>query len=182
MNAAERAIWDELEQVAFADGTGSKEPNGLQNLVADTPTSGTVHGINRATYDWFRNNTKASTGAASVYLVSDMRNLMNTISKYAGNEIKDLFILTDQTSFELYEDEQLEIKRLVNTQAADSGFMTLEFKGRPMFWSPSAPSGSMYFLNPAYLKLVLAVGNEKGAITNGIDPSGDPVRVSIDTF
>lgn len=158
MNAAERSIWEELERVAFADGTGSLEPNGLQNLVATTPTTGTVHGINRATYSWFRNHTKTATGAASVYLISDMRNIYNTISSYAGNETKDIFILTDQTVFELYEDEQLEIKQLVNTQAADSGFDTLTFKGRPMFWCPSAPSGNMYFLNPMYLKLVIDPG------------------------
>ena len=33
---------------------------------------------------------------------------------------------------------------------------------------------------PAYRKFVLAVSDEKGTITNGIDPSGDAVRVSVD--
>lgn len=155
INAAERAVWDELERVAFADGTGTNEPNGLQNLVATDPTSGTIHGIDRSTYDWFRNNTKQASGAASVYLISDMRNMMNTITKYTNSEIKDIFLITTQEIFEMYEDEQLEIKRIVNQKAADAGFDNLTFKGRPIFWSPSAPSGKMYFINPNHLYMVI---------------------------
>ena len=154
IKAAERSIWDDLERVAFADGTGALEPNGLQNLIHDTG-GGTVHGLSRTTYPWFANGYKASTGAASVYLISDMRNTMNTMTRYSMNEIKDVFIMTGQTEFELYEDEQLEMKRLVNTKAADAGFENLTFKGRPIFWAPSAPSGNMYFINPSYLYLVI---------------------------
>ena len=47
LNAAERALYEDFERVVFADGTGVKECNGLQNLVSATPTTGTVHGINR---------------------------------------------------------------------------------------------------------------------------------------
>ena len=155
LNAAERAIWDEFERVTFADGSGADEPNGLQNLVADSPSTGTVHNLNRATYTWWRNTVKASTGAASVYLISDMRNIMNTLTTFTKSEIKDMFLMTDQTTFELYEDEMLEMKQIVNSQMGDAGFDTLNFKGRPIMWAPSAPSGSMYFLNPNFLNLVI---------------------------
>lgn len=154
LGAAERALWEEFERAFFADGAGALEPNGLQNIVADLPTSGTVHGIDRATYTWFRNQYKTSTGAASIYLVSDMRNLMNTCTKYAKAEMNDLAIVTDQTSFELYEDETMEQKRIVNQKMADAGFENFQFKGRPMFWSPYAPSAKMYFINTNYLKMV----------------------------
>jgi len=154
LGAAERALWEEFERAFFADGSGALEPNGLQNIVADLPTSGTVHGIDRATYTWFRNQYKSATGAASIYLVSDMRNLMNTCTKYAKAELNDLAIVTDQTSFELYEDETMEQKRIVNQKMADAGFENFQFKGRPMFWSPYAPSAKMYFINTNYLKMV----------------------------
>lgn len=154
LDAAERSVYEDLERVCFADGTGTDEPNGLQNLVSTSPTSGTVHGLNRATYDWWRNQTKTATGAAAVYLVSDMRTCLNDIIKYSRSEIRDIAIVTDQTSFELYEDVCLDMKILQNTMMADAGFDTIQYRGKPIMWCPSAPSGKMYFLNTNFMKLV----------------------------
>jgi hypothetical protein len=154
LDAAERSMYEELERVMFADGTGDKEPNGLQNIIATDPTTGTLHGLNRATYDWWRNQTKTATGAAAVYLVSDMRTCLNDILKYSRTEVRDIFMVTDQTTFELYEDVCLEMKILQNTMLADAGFDSIQFRGRPIMWMPSAPSGKMYFVNPNYIKLV----------------------------
>lgn len=156
LNTAERSLYEDMERVCFADGTGADEPNGLQNLISATPTTGIVHGINRATAgnEWWRNQQKTSTGAAAVYLVSDMRTCLNDIIKYSRSEIKDIFMVTDQTSFELYEDVMLEMKVLQNTKLADAGFDTIQYRGRPIMWMPSAPAGNMYFINPNYLKLV----------------------------
>ena len=158
LNAAERALNEDLERVIFADGSGANEPNGLQNLVSTSPTTGTVHGLNRATYDWWRNQTKTATGAAAVYLVSDMRTCLNDVMKYSRSEFKDICIVTDQASYELYEDVCLDLKVLSNTMMADAGFDTIQYRGKPIMWCPSAPSGKMYFINPQYLKLVCDEG------------------------
>lgn len=155
INAAERSLNEELERVCFADGTGVDEPNGLQKLIAADPTSGTVHGLDRATYDWFRNQTKTATGAASVYLISDMRNMLNNLTKYSRSEVKDIFMMTDQTTYEAYEDVCLEMKQFFNQSLIDAGFEHLVYRGRPLMWSPSAPSAKIYFINPQYLKLVI---------------------------
>lgn len=152
--AAERALYEEFERVVFADGTGSKEPNGLQNLVAATPTTGTVHGIDRSTYSWWRNQTKAASGAADLFLISDMRNCLNNIIRYSRAEVKDLVMITNQTIFELYEEEGYEVRQFNDNRLFDAGFDTLTYRGRPIMWSPSAPSGEMRFLNTAYLKMV----------------------------
>lgn len=154
LNAAERSLYEDLERVMFADGLGDAEPNGIQKLISSSPTTGTVHGLNRATYDWFRNQQKTASGAASVTLVSDMRTCLNDIIKYSRSELKDICLVTDQTSYELYEDVCVELKTLQNTMLADAGFDSIVFKGKPLMWCPSAPSGNMYFINPTYLKLV----------------------------
>lgn len=154
LNAAERALWEELERVMFSDGTGSKEPNGLQNIVSITPTTGVVHGIDRSVYTWFQNQAKAATGSAAVYLRADMRTCLNDVIKYSKSEIKDIVIVTDQTSFELYEDVCFDMKILMDTKLADAGFDNIIFRGRPIIWCPSCPSGYMYFINPNFLKLV----------------------------
>lgn len=155
INAAERSLHEELERVCFADGTGDSEPNGLQNLIAADPTTGTVHGLNRATYDWWRNQTKTATGVASTYLISDMRNMLNNITKYAKSEVKDIFMMTDQTTYEAFEDSMLEMKQFFNQNLIDAGFENLVYRGRPLMWAPSAPSAKMYFVNPNYLKLYI---------------------------
>ncbi len=154
LGAAERALNEEFERVLHADGSGSKEPNGLQNLISATPTSGTVHGINRDDHSWFRNQQKTSTGSSSLYLISDMRTCLNDVLRYSGTELNDIIIMTTQEIFEYYEDECYEMKVLQNTMLADAGFDTLNFRGRPMIWGPSAVSGNMYFINPSYLKMV----------------------------
>jgi hypothetical protein len=154
VNAAERTLWEEMERVMFADGSGLNEPNGLQNIISATPTLGTLHGLSRVTYDWWRNQQKTSTGAAAVYLVSDMRTVLNNIIKYSRAELADIVLVTTQTVFELYEDVCLEMKILQNTMMADAGFDSIVFKGKTMLWCPSAPSGNMYFINPKYVKLI----------------------------
>lgn len=154
LGAAERTLSTEFERVLFADGTGANEPNGLRNLVSASPTTGTVHGLNRATYSWWRNQQKTATGSFALYGISDMRTSLNNILQYSDAEIQDIVILTNQTIFEYYEDECYEMKQLQNTMLADAGFNTLQFKGRPIMWSSSAPSGNMYFLHTGYLKLV----------------------------
>jgi hypothetical protein len=154
LGAAERALNEEFERVLHSDGTGAKEPNGLQNLISSTPTTGTIHGIDRASYSWFRNQQKTSTGSSSLYLISDMRTCLNDTLKYSGTELKDIIIMTTQTIFEYYEDECFEIKTLSNTMLADAGFDTLNFRGRPLIWGPSAVDGNMYFINPSYMKMV----------------------------
>lgn len=152
LGAAERALWEEFERVMFADGSGSNEPNGLQNIIATTNTSGTVHGLNRATYTWWRNQQKTIDGAAAVYLIPNMRTCLNDISIYDQTSNKDVSIVTTQQIFEWYEDECMELKQLQNTMMADAGFETLTFKGKTLMWCPSAPTGNMYFINANYLK------------------------------
>lgn len=156
-NRAEEALNDQFERVFFANGSGDKEPNGVQNLVSDTPTTGTVHGINRATagYEWWRNLQYDSTGITSVSLVTDMRHCLNTMTLYTKIAIKDIFMVTTQDIFEAYEDELLDYKRIVNQTLADASFEHIVFKGRPIMWARLCPAEHMYFLNPRYLYVVI---------------------------
>jgi hypothetical protein len=147
---------DKFETFAFADGSGnsSKDPEGLGNLVDATPdTARTVGNIAQTTYTWWKNKTKTATGAASVYLLSDMRTLFNNCSKGQATDMPD-GIVTDQTSAELYEDEVLEQKQIVNnTGTGDPMFSGVVFKGIPVMWSAACTAGYMYFLNSRFIGL-----------------------------
>lgn len=152
----QRSLIDKFETFLFADGSGngSKDPEGLGNLVDATPaTARTVGNIAQTTYTWWKNKQKTATGAASVYLLSDMRTLFNNCSLGQASDVPDM-IVTDQTSYELYEDEVMEQKQIVNqVGTGEPMFDSVNFKGVPVVWSPSCTSGYMYFLNSSYIGL-----------------------------
>ena len=156
-NAAERALNVEFERVVHSDGTGNNEPNGIQNLISSTPTTGTVHGINRATpgNEWFRNLQYSSSGVTSLYLLSDMRTCLNNMTKYEQINYNNIFMLTTQSVFEALEDELLDIQKYTTDALLTGKFEHLIFKSRPVMWTPSCASGNMYFINPEYLYAVI---------------------------
>jgi len=155
-----RSIANNLEGQFFSDGTGngSKDMEGLSNLVDSTPgTARTVGNIAQTTYTWWKNKQKTSTGAASIYLRQDMQNLFNTCSKGLNAGSPNL-IVTDQTAYELYEDETVEQKQIFTKgmgKMGDTQFANITFKGQEMIWSPQATSGTMYMLNTDCLGLTI---------------------------
>lgn len=147
------SLVDKFEEMLFSDGTGngSKDINGLDNLVNSAGT-GTVGNINSSTYTWWQNRTKSSSGAASVYLLSDMRNLANTCSEGKTRRMPNM-IVTTQTVAELYDDEVLEQRSIVNKSSGDAEFLQTSWKGIPIIWSAQCTSGYMYMLNSQFIGL-----------------------------
>ena len=150
---AERGLWENFEQTVNSDGTGTDEPNGIQNLMSITPSTGTVHNLNRATYDWWRPQYSAASGNSSLYLLGDMRTAMNDCVKYDRVGMKDLIMYSDQNSYEAYEDEVMEQKLIVNKTLGDAGFDHITYKTRPLIWSHAAQTNTMRFINTNYLHL-----------------------------
>jgi len=150
------SLTDYLETMLFGDGTGnsSKDFEGLQNLIDATPTvARTVGNIAQTTYTWWQNRQKTSSGAASVYMLSDMRNLANTQSEGKTRQMPNL-IITTQTVAELFDDELLEQRQIVNLGVNDpEGKGTSAWKGIPITWSIQCPSSNMYMLNTQYIGL-----------------------------
>jgi hypothetical protein len=149
------SLSDKFEQMLFSDGSGngSKDSEGRGNLVDATPPSArTVGNLAQPTYTWWQNRLKASSGAASVYLLSDMRNLANTASEGVTRNFPNL-ILTTQAIAELYDDEVLEQRQIVNQSSGDAEFTKTYWKGIPLVWSGQCPSGRMYMLNTQFIGL-----------------------------
>lgn len=154
------SLIDKLETSLFSDGTGdgNMAVDGLGNIVAILPTTGTVANLNRATYPWWRNNYKSMSGeAASVYLRKRMSTMFNDCGKMGEgvSRFPDI-IVCSQDVHELYEGECLEISRILigDRKMADLGFGDIAYKGRPITWSPSCPAGYMYFLNTSVMEWV----------------------------
>lgn len=150
--AVEDALW------ADRGGAGVEDYNGLPYLIDAVPsTSATIHGINQATqtdgqgnYIW-RNQTKTSGGAFSVFGESDMLNLYNTCSRWGNTDC----LISDQTTYELGQAEALERITVVNKEAVNLGIEHITFMSKAWIWSPKCTTGYTYFIDRDHLGFTL---------------------------
>jgi len=153
---------DDINEMLFADGTGnaSKDWHGLQQLIPDDPTTGTVGGVNRATFTWWRTNTDTDGGASFSELRANMRQMYNACSDGAFSS-HPTFGVTDQTVFEGYEGLLTANERYTSKSDGEGAFKNevLKFKGMKLaFDAEMSASARMYFASEDALKLVVAKG------------------------
>jgi hypothetical protein len=156
-----------INRVLYGDGTGnnSLDANGLQAIIATAPTSGTVGGINRASFSFWRNQqtSGAKTSTAFDNLRSTMRTVYNKCSRGGTQEAPTAFI-TDRPTFEGYESLLVANERYNKDSTKQRGGNAafdndaLLFKGATGLYDEDAVAGNLYFLNPDYLKLVYLKG------------------------
>ena len=164
MANSEQALVTEME-TRLAGGLGTANPggttafgasiDGLQALVNNTPaTPGTpVGGIDsgNAGYSWWANQATNLTGVSfAASGIARMRTLLNNCMNNRKMDRPDI-MLSDQTTFEYYENANLSFYRITNNKLADAGFENQTFKGIPMVWSPALTS-ILYMLNTNFLE------------------------------
>jgi hypothetical protein len=168
LNVGKESHIANMNRVLFGDGTGngSLDMDGLQKLISITPTTGTVGGINRATFSFWRNQqtSGAKTSTAFDNLRSTMRTVYNKCSRGGVKEAPEAWI-TDRPTFEGYEgllvaNERYNKDNKSKTIGGDAGFANdaLLFKGAEGLYDEDAPAGELRFLNSDYLKLVYYKG------------------------
>jgi hypothetical protein len=160
MDNSKDTLIDTME-TRLAGAAGTDQFNGLQDIVPDAPATTACHGIDPAVYTWWRSQeddfaTNWTTFDADGVMV--MNKMVNACSNNRRQDTPDI-ILSGQHPFELYWEETLEQRRVVNKTMGDAGFQNIEFRGIPMIWSPAIPSENvntadarMYFLNTRFLK------------------------------
>ncbi len=118
--------------------------------------SATFGNLSRATYSWWRPKNQAGGTTPEVTLRDDMNTFFNTIS---ANVTPPNFIICDQDLYEYYQEEAMDklqvVRSAFNTTAADLGFESTTFRGKPMTWSGMLDAtDKMFFLNLDYIELV----------------------------
>lgn len=156
---AERTMMNKISEGVYSDGTGEggKQIGGLQLLVADDPTSGTVGGIDRATYDFWRNEATVSGTAATSGNIKDRMNAMAT-SLVRGTDGTDM-IVADNNYYNFYLSSLQDIQRITSEDMAGAGFTALKYFGAGKACDVvldggkggACPADTMYFLNTDYL-------------------------------
>lgn len=141
-----------LNRMLYLDGTGNGGLDclGLASIVSSTPTTGTVGGINRANFTFWRNRQTAGTNSGTAYnqLRGAMRTIYNSCSKGAADEHPTDFLFT-QTDFEGYESTLTTNERFTSKSEGDGGFKNerLKFKGAMTTFDEDATSATCYVLN-----------------------------------
>ena len=145
-------------------GNGSQDIGGVQLIISTTPTTGSVGGINRATWSFWRNQQDTGTKTTNAFdnLRSAMRSNYNKCSRGGVEETPQAWITT-RTVFEGYESILLANERIEyidKKQGADAGIKNtlLKFKGADGSFDEAAPSGNLYFFNNQNLKLCYLSG------------------------
>jgi len=156
---AEKTMSNQISVGLYGDGTGSsgKAIGGLQLLVADTPTSGTVGGISRLTYTFWRNYSfDASTDGTAAATSANITSYMNRVylATARGRDHPDL-IIADNNYYRLYLESLQTIQRVTNTELAAAGFDNLKYMGADVVYDGGigggCPVNHMYFLNTDYI-------------------------------
>lgn len=148
----------------YSDGTLPNQIDGLQKLVADAGT-GTVGGINSATFPFWQNIVQSAAaplqGGGAITpsgLAGIMESLMLPLfMRLTRNADKPNMIVSSDDYYTFFEQGQITLKRYVDSEMADAGFMALQFHGVPVFFDgvSGMPPAHMYFLNTNYLELVV---------------------------
>lgn len=158
-----------LNKSLFADGTGNGalDIDGLAKIIATDPTTGTIGGIDRSTFTFWRN--RQTSGAKTTSAFDNLRSTMRTIYNLcrgggSATETAPKSFITTATVFAGYESiltaNERYNKDTSGQRGADGGFDNdaLYFKGAKGLFDEDANSGVLYFLNPTYLKLVYLKG------------------------
>ena len=163
---AETSMKNGLATAAYSNGSGNggKELGGLQLLVADAPTSGSVGGIKRDDFPFWQNQFKDAQSVFSAITPASVQALMQEVwteivaapGPQGGSTGPDL-IVAGSNAFVTYWNSLLEIQRINSPDRGIAGFRSLAFYGpggeAPVFFDPVCNTNRMYFLSTKFLKL-----------------------------
>jgi hypothetical protein len=157
---AETTLMNNIALDAYSDGTadGGKQIGGLALLVPDNPALGTVGGIPRPTWTFWRSQKFGAVAdgggaATSANIQSYMNRLYLLCSR--GSDHPDL-IVADNAYYRLYWESLQAIQRISKqTDVGQAGFDTLQYMGADVVfdggYGGGATANHMWMLNTKYL-------------------------------
>lgn len=186
VQVAETRLRNSIAMGLYGDGTGNggKDITGLQAAISATPTVGTYGGIDRGTWNFWRNQVISCTsdvGAAmsASTILSGMNKL--ALATARGNDRVDL-IVADNEAFDHYSSALQAIQRVTNDSGqglAGAGFTTLKYHGiganADVIFDGgiggNMPAKTMYFINTNYMffrphrqRNFVALGNDRQSV------------------
>lgn len=171
----ERTFLNGLSNGVYGDGSVANSINGLQLLIAQSPLTGTVGGIDRSQWSFWRNVAfSASTNGGAATAANNILDYMDRlwVQLVRGRDAPDL-IVADNNMYRYYLQSLQSIQRIQgDTELAEAGYQSIKFmtadvvldggyQGQSTDPLPpeiaggnalgGAPTNYMYFLNTNYL-------------------------------
>jgi hypothetical protein len=162
LNNLRKSMRKEINSDLVAATTGS-DLSGLQTLVPDDPTAGTVQGISRVNYSFWRSQQASGAKTSVIYdnLRSTMRTMRTTCARGQGEKFPTDFWTGPGTSngYEglLIANERVNDKNDSSANAAFSG-EKYKFGKANVRWDNDISDTRVYALNKEDLKLVYQTG------------------------
>ncbi len=139
-----------------ANGESDLGITGLNNIVGSATTTGTVGGLDRATYSFWRQQTEAIAANFSTNGLVQMRALQLDTTR--GEETPSVIVMTALA----YANLDRALTGTVNynqpspkTAFGDVGFENINFKGSMVIFDDGVTASTSKFLNLKYLKLLV---------------------------
>jgi hypothetical protein len=161
----ETSMMNGMSDDCYSAGTASagKQIGGLQLLVGDTPTSGTIGGIVANTWPFWQNiSFDATTDGGAPVSAANIQSYMNRVAVQLvrGKDRPDL-IIADNNYYRAYLESLQAIQRITSDTMAKAGFTSLKYLGAggdsdvvlDGGIGGGCPTNHMYFLNTKYLAL-----------------------------
>ena len=126
MQVSEARLLNRISTDLYGDGLGNggKNIDGLAAAVAVSPTTGTYGGINRANWEFWRN--QATTGLTSSNTLAKMTEA--AIKQVRGTDKADLYI-AGNTTYQYFVGALQAIQRITTEESGAAGFASLKFYG-----------------------------------------------------
>lgn len=153
---AQRTMRNNICNGMYSDGTGTggKQIGGLQLLVANDPTTGTVGGINRANFSFWRNQVFDASSDGTATSASAIQGNMNEawLECVRGSDKPDL-IIADAVNYAFFWGSLQAIQRITDPKTGQAGFQNVMFNTAPVVYEDNTgmPASTMYFLNTDYI-------------------------------
>lgn len=155
---AEKTLMNNLSTGVYSDGTGSsgKQIGGLQSLVADDPTTGSVGGIDRSSFTFWRNGLYDFSVESVTPSATTIQSSMNEawLRVVRGSD-KPNFIAFGTTYYQFFWNSLQAIQRIASDTEANSGFQTLSYYGpggrADVFHDDGIAATKGYFLNTDFI-------------------------------
>lgn len=151
---AEKTMMNNMSTDMYSAGTaaGAQQINGLQALIADTPTN-TVGGIARATWTFWKNYVNTG-GTPSATTIQALLNAMYLNTSRQNDHI-DL-VMADNNYYTFYWNSLLAMQRITNDKLGQAGFSNLKYMGSDVIFDGgiggACPANHMYGINTEYIK------------------------------
>lgn len=163
VQVAEGQLLNRIQTDIYGNGTGNggKNLTGLAAAVADSPATGVYGGINRATWDFWRNQSFSGvTDGGAAVSAANIQSYMTqlAIKLVRGNDKADL-IVADNNYYSLYVNSLQAIQRVTSAEEGAAGFASLKFYGGGTSADVvlgggignQATANHMWFLNTNYI-------------------------------